>query len=252
MVTTTAEVEEIGGACAKCNSSTDVYLDAASGLVDGIRCAVCEMTEAVSLPAGRHALDDEGSVVELFEDCFVAGDELKELLEEDWKLFDDKIDGKLVAQPRLIAYQARGKALSKAYSYEGLSPETALVPTPMTDSIARIRRIVETRVFGRDDQFFNSVHMNLYRDGRDHVSWHTDQDIEIYGPTPIIASVSFGSQRIFGMRNQTKQVKIRLEHGSILVMSGCTQEHWEHSIRKEASATEPRVNLTFRHVLLGE
>lgn len=47
---------------------------------------------------------------------------------------------------------------------------------------------------------FDSAHLNLYRSGADHVSWHTDEDIELYGNEPAIASLSFGATREFVLR----------------------------------------------------
>ncbi|MFM5982088.1 MAG: alpha-ketoglutarate-dependent dioxygenase AlkB, partial [Sphaerospermopsis kisseleviana] len=48
---------------------------------------------------------------------------------------------------------------------------------------------------------FNSVLLNLYRDGKDSVSWHSDDEPEL-GKNPIIASVSFGATRRFSLRHK--------------------------------------------------
>jgi len=111
---------------------------------------------------------------------------------------------------------------------------------------------------------FNSAHMNLYRSGRDHLSWHTDEDVPLYGTSPCIASVSFGAQRKFVMRKMlgepyaeswvptvpSQMVAYNLSSGSLLVMRGSTQQHWEHSVMKAAElSTGPRINITFRKVI---
>ena len=114
--------------------------------------------------------------------------------------------------------------------------------------MALLRRKVEERLFGGDLQFFNSVHLNLYRKGSDHVSWHTDADDDLYGPKPIIASVSFGGSRDFAFRSSEKIKFLQLHDGALLVMAGTTQEFWEHSVRP-SSEDLPRINMTFRRVL---
>ncbi|OYT94786.1 MAG: alpha-ketoglutarate-dependent dioxygenase AlkB, partial [Pseudomonas sp. PGPPP3] len=40
-----------------------------------------------------------------------------------------------------------------------------------------------------------------------------------------------------------------LGHGSLLVMAGATQHHWQHQVAKTRSPCAPRLNLTFRLVL---
>ena len=49
--------------------------------------------------------------------------------------------------------------------------------------------------------YFNSVLLNRYKTGSDYVSWHAD-DEALYGPTPEIASVSFGCERDFLLRKK--------------------------------------------------
>ncbi|KAL6909642.1 hypothetical protein ACP4OV_001301 [Aristida adscensionis] len=117
---------------------------------------------------------------------------------------------------------------------------------------------------------FNSLLLNRYKTGSDYVSWHAD-DEPLYGPTPEIASVTFGCERDFVLRKKptkskaasgsgeaaTKRLKVApqqqhsylLKHGSLLVMRGYTQRDWHHSVPKRAKASSPRINLTFRRVL---
>ena len=84
---------------------------------------------------------------------------------------------------------AQPSAMDVNYSYPGL--EAPIKPEPMCASVNGIRRRTEERLFGSLDlNYFDSAHINQYRDGDDHVSWHTDDDVELYGEEPIIASVS--------------------------------------------------------------
>ena len=96
---------------------------------------------------------------------------------------------------------------------------------------------------------FNSVLVNLYRDGHDSVSWHSDNEA-VNGKEPTIASVSLGATRRFDLRHkETKEVvRADLEDGSLLVMSGLSQHCWVHQIAKTKTPVGPRINLTFRQV----
>ena len=98
---------------------------------------------------------------------------------------------------------------------------------------------------------FNSVLLNLYRDGKDGVGWHSDKT-KNFGKNAIIASVTFGETRPFRLRHKMRkeipQVEILLQHGSFLLMAGTTQTFWEHQIPKTAKSVLPRINLTFRQI----
>jgi alkylated DNA repair dioxygenase AlkB len=97
---------------------------------------------------------------------------------------------------------------------------------------------------------YNSVLVNLYRDGNDSVSWHSDNE-EINGSEPTIASVSLGETRRFDLRHKEsgETVRVDLEDGSLLVMSGLSQLCWVHQIAKTKTKVGPRINLTFRRVV---
>ncbi|GFP93462.1 alpha-ketoglutarate-dependent dioxygenase alkb homolog 2 [Phtheirospermum japonicum] len=119
---------------------------------------------------------------------------------------------------------------------------------------------------------FNSLLLNRYKGGNDYVGWHAD-DEKLYGPTPEIASVSFGCERDFILKKRPSKVKsgvgnegepsrkrsknvnnsdqhaFLLKHGSLLVMRGYTQRDWLHSVPKRVKAESVRINLTFRRIL---
>ena len=100
---------------------------------------------------------------------------------------------------------------------------------------------------------FNSVLINLYRDGRDSVSWHAD-DEPVLGRNPVIASISLGAVRRFRFRHRAsgETVSVDLPHGSCLVMRAETQHHWVHMLPKTARPVGPRINLTFRRIAAGD
>ncbi|XP_064627405.1 alpha-ketoglutarate-dependent dioxygenase alkB homolog 3-like [Lineus longissimus] len=104
---------------------------------------------------------------------------------------------------------------------------------------------------------FNSMLGNLYRDGKDSIAWHAD-DEPILGTHPIIASLSFGDSRLFQLRknvpegesyDNSQYLKLPLTHGSLLIMEGATQLDWQHKVPKEYHDKGPRINLTFRVII---
>ena len=106
---------------------------------------------------------------------------------------------------------------------------------------------------------FNSVLANLYRNGNDANGWHADNEAEL-GKAPVIASLSFGAPRDFQLKHRSSRqgesnlikdklrYDIELSAGSALLMAGATQSQWLHCIPKRKRCTEPRINLTYRHI----
>ncbi len=99
---------------------------------------------------------------------------------------------------------------------------------------------------------FYSVLLNLYRNGKDSVAWHSDKT-KSTNKDMIIASVTFGETRLFRLRHKflkhIPQIEIPLYHGSFLLMAGTTNSFWEHQVPKTARNVLPRINLTFRQVI---
>jgi len=95
---------------------------------------------------------------------------------------------------------------------------------------------------------FTTVLLNYYRNGQDSNGWHADNEKEL-GRNPIIASLSFGEERVFQLKHntiETAKQNITLQHGSLLLMKGTTQHFWKHQIPKTKKEIGGRINLTFR------
>jgi alkylated DNA repair dioxygenase AlkB len=95
---------------------------------------------------------------------------------------------------------------------------------------------------------FNSVGMNLYREGRDSVAPHNDHINEILDGYPI-ALLSLGTTRLMTIRSKSKPRRnfdLELEPGSLLVMSYRTQFNYDHGIPKTATRVGGRISLAFR------
>jgi alkylated DNA repair dioxygenase AlkB len=164
-------------------------------------------------------------------------DELR--LEISWKQEFIRLYGKVHALPRLTAWYGEPDA---TYSYSGIENKAL----PWTPTLTEIRHRIERVSHAR----FNSVLLNLYRDGMDSMAWHADDEPEL-GANPAIGSVSFGASRPLLMKHRTEKSRkqtVVLDNGSFLLMKGSTQHYWLHSIAKSRRPMGERINLTFRFV----
>jgi alkylated DNA repair dioxygenase AlkB len=192
-------------------------------------------------------LDDIGAPKDLSTDIFdyrpgiFSASESKYLInklitETPWGQTSLILYGKEVATPRLTAW----------YGDAGIKADDKTAPHSWTGELMMIKKRIEPLA----GVTFNGVLLNYYRDGRDSVSWHDDED-RVPGKNRIVASVSFGEARMFDIRNKkdhTNKMSILLEDGSYMLMKGNFQSQWQHRIAKSTKPMGPRVNLTFRMV----
>lgn len=142
--------------------------------------------------------------------------------------------------PRLTAWYADAGLV---YRYSGVTHRgTGWLP-----ELEKIKRRVEAAA----GTPFNSLLLNRYRDGRDSIGLHADDEPEL-GPNPVVASVSLGAVRQFDLKHKKTREKknYRLAHGSLLVMAGTCQRHWLHGVPKTAVPVGERINLTFRRIFV--
>ncbi|MCW5752079.1 MAG: alpha-ketoglutarate-dependent dioxygenase AlkB [Alphaproteobacteria bacterium] len=141
---------------------------------------------------------------------------------------------------RRVAWHGDAGAI---YRYSGIARR----PAPWTALLGRLRRAAED-LAGLP---FNAVLLNLYRDGREQMGWHSDDEPEL-GPAPVVVSFSFGAARRFLFRSRPPLMparhEIMLEHGSGLVMRAGCQAGWQHALPRMTRLGAPRINLTFRLV----
>ena len=173
-------------------------------------------------------------------DAEIAGNLLRELTEEiPWVQNKIRFYGKESLVPRLESWHGDE---GMSYTYSGIRMDAK----PWTKNLLMIKESIEPIA----KTTFNSVLINYYRDGKDRVAWHSDDEKEL-GKNPVIASVSLGAERKFKLRHKKyKENKLQhevfLQNGSLLLMSGSTQHHWLHEIPRTAKPIGPRINLTFR------
>lgn len=161
----------------------------------------------------------------------------KQLIEQtQWREYEMDIFEKTVTAPRMISWYEDKSNIGADQSSLEWTPE-----------LLSIRKKIEA-LTGFE---FNSVLLNLYRNGNDGVAWHSDHT-EKSGTDPIIASLSFGETRMFKLRHkfrkEIQQQEIPLFHGSFLLMAGTTNSFWQHQVPKTTKNILPRINLTFRQV----
>lgn len=159
---------------------------------------------------------------------------------DDWAQLPIQVFGKEVLQPRLMAW-----AGALPYRYSGLTLE----PRPLDDTLADLLE----RASDAADTPFNHVMLNLYRDGEDRIGPHADDEPEL-GRDPTIGSLSLGATRRFICQpkrrfKSKRKERLRLTHGSLLVMGGAFQRCWYHGVPGDSGVSEPRINVTFRRLM---
>ncbi|MDO5505285.1 MAG: alpha-ketoglutarate-dependent dioxygenase AlkB [Pseudoxanthomonas suwonensis] len=159
-----------------------------------------------------------------------------------WSVHRVRLFGREVDVPRLSCWIGEPDAV---YRYSGAT----FRPVPWPTWLLPLRRQVEDACGTR----FNSALANRYRDGRDAMGWHSDDEPEL-GTDPVIASLSLGGSRRFLLRSRATPVQRQahvLGHGDLLVMAGATQRLARHALPRTARPVQERINLTFRLVLPG-
>lgn len=190
---------------------------------------------------GQEILPHDGSC--LFYDLVLGelnGSEVMEDLHQNvpWASQTITMFGKQYLEPRRTAWFGDDGA---SYTYSGIT----MTPFAWTPLLIMLRKICEEK----SEAVFNSVLLNLYRDGNDKMGWHADNEPEL-GPEPVIASLSLGVTRRFRFRHRTSKeiVECELPSGSLVVMSGLSQQCWVHEVPRQKKISAPRINLTFRNI----
>ena len=161
------------------------------------------------------------------------------LKEIEWKNDLAIIFGKRIETKRKVAWYG-DEAFEYRYS------NSTKIALPWTDDLLKLKKRVEKET----GEKFNSCLMNLYHNGSEGMAWHSDgeKDLKKNGA---IASLSFGSERMFAFKHKAtkEKVNLELEHGSLLIMKDETQSHWLHRLPPTKKVHKERINLTFRTIV---
>jgi alkylated DNA repair dioxygenase AlkB len=157
-----------------------------------------------------------------------------------WKNDEAVIFGKHIITKRKAAWYGDFDYL---YTYSNITKQALA----WTEELLELKKIVEELTSSK----FNSCLLNLYHNGDEGMAWHSDDEKSL-GKSTTIASLSFGAERKFSFRHKkTKETtSLMLEAGSLLVMKDATQTNWLHSLPKSKKVSLPRINLTFRTIVV--
>ncbi len=148
--------------------------------------------------------------------------------------------GKLVTTRRKVAWVGDPEC---TYTYSGVKRNPQAWTPELLSMKTRLEKLTQSE--------FNSCLLNFYHDGADGMGWHSDDEKELDTKSPI-ASLSLGSTRKFAFRHKINKstISIFLEDGSALIMNAPTQQFWQHALLKTKTIHTPRINLTFRKIIL--
>lgn len=156
--------------------------------------------------------------------------------EIEWRHDEAYIMGRHIITKRKVAWYG-----DQQYSYS-YSNATKLA-LPWTRTLIELKENIES--ISRST--YNSCLLNLYHDGNEGMAYHSD-DEKTLAKNSAIASLTFGAERNFHFKHKVSKERITLclENGSLLIMKGETQTHWQHRLPPTKKVKRPRVNLTFR------
>ena len=166
---------------------------------------------------------------------------LQGLLQDiNWQHDEVKIFGKQIITKRKVAWYADGGVF---YTYSN-STKTGL---NWTNELLKLKTLIEEIT----KETYNSCLLNLYHNGDEGMGWHSDDEKSIVKDSAI-ASVSFGAERKFVLKHKktSETVSQYLADGSLLLMKGETQSYWLHALAKTKKVKSPRINLTFRKMVI--
>ena len=157
-----------------------------------------------------------------------------------WEVKKIKVYGKNCVQNRETIFFSQN---SENYRYSGV--DNLGIPISQHPILENLVHKIE--VLLENKYKFNYILGNRYKTGNNNIGMHSDDERTLSGP---IVSLSLGSSRFFDFKSKHTDDKLRLnlENGSILVMSGNTQKNYKHGIPIQKKIKEPRINLTFRCV----
>ena len=157
----------------------------------------------------------------------------------NWKNDEALYHGRHIVTKRKVAWYGDQGFL---YTYSNTTKQAL----PWTNELIDLKRKTELITNSQ----FNSCLLNLYHDGNEGMTWHSDDEKSL-GKNTVIASLSFGAERKFSFKHRrTRQtISLPLENGSLLVMRGNTQSNWLHSLPLSSKINHPRINLTFRTII---
>ena len=162
------------------------------------------------------------------------------------------VEPQLEERPEIIVYgkpcrQHRNVGFfsneSIGYKYSKKLMASKPLSTSLSDLIVAINKMLGTQ--------FNGILVNKYLDGSDYIGAHSDDETGLDGLG--VVAISYGSERIFRIRNKNDKAIVCDEptaHCGILHMGGNFQKLYTHEIPAQKKIKESRISFTFRkHII---
>ena len=158
----------------------------------------------------------------------------------EWRNDEAVIFGKHIITARKVAWYADANF---SYTYS----KTTKQALAWTKELLELKHLSEQLT----NEKYNSCLLNLYHNGSEGMAYHSDAETALR-KNGAIASLSFGAERKFSFKHKTNKqtVSLFLEHGSLLVMKDVTQTNWLHRLPPTTKINTPRINLTFRQMMV--
>ena len=157
-----------------------------------------------------------------------------------WKNDEAIIFGKHHITKRKVAWFGDN---TYSYKYSGITKQAHIWTPELLQLKQKVEELSATT--------YNSCLLNLYHDGEEGMGWHSDAEKTLLD-NGTIASVTLGAERKFSFkhRESKQRIDVLLENGSLLLMKGTTQKNWLHRLPPTKKVFSPRINLTFRTIIL--
>lgn len=158
----------------------------------------------------------------------------------EWRNDEAVIFGKHIITARKVAWYADANF---SYTYSNTTKQALA----WTKELLELKHLSEQLT----NEKYNSCLLNLYHNGNEGMAYHSDAETALR-KNGAIASLSFGAERKFSFKHKTNKqtVSLFLEHGSLLVMKDTTQTNWLHRLPPTTKINTPRINLTFRQMMV--
>ncbi len=158
----------------------------------------------------------------------------------EWKNDEAVVFGKHILTNRKVAWYG-DKDFDYTYS------NTTKKALPWTKELLDLKTLAEKIT----NASYNSCLLNYYHNGNEGMSWHSDAE-KMLQKDGSIASFTFGAERKFAFKHKVTKdtTSIVLQNGSLLEMKNNTQTHWLHRLPTSSIIKRPRINLTFRTIVV--
>ena len=154
-----------------------------------------------------------------------------------WRQDFIRIFGKAQPLPRLHRWFADSE---QSYRWSGIE----MNPEPFPDYL----REILARLWERTGIQFDTALGNLYRDGKDSIRFHRD-DEKVFGDNPTVTMLTFGAERELKFKrpdNRALDTSYVIKSGSLFMMMGSVQKKYFHGIERNLDIKEGRYSVTFR------